>query len=81
MSHSNVDRLVYMVNQIGDFFKYQPHEDAAEGIANHIKKFWDPRMRKQILEHLEAGGEGLEGPSRKAIEILRDMTQKAKSDA
>ena len=33
-------------------------EQAAAGTADHIKKFWDPRMRAAILAHLEAGGAG-----------------------
>ncbi|XSG82974.1 MAG: formate dehydrogenase subunit delta [Methyloligella sp. ZOD6] len=73
MSHSNVDRLVYMTNQIKDYFKFQREGDAAEEIADHLRLFWDPRMRRQIIEHLDkTGGEGLEGPALKAIEILRD---------
>lgn len=73
MSHNQIDRLVYMANQIGDFFKYQPHQDPAEGIADHIRKFWDPRMRALIFQHLETtGGEGLDAASKKAIEILRE---------
>ncbi|MET0905578.1 MAG: formate dehydrogenase subunit delta, partial [Tardiphaga sp.] len=43
---STPDRLIYMANQIGDFFASQGHDHAVAGIAEHIKKFWDPRMRK-----------------------------------
>ena len=71
MSHNTVDRLVYMANQIGDFFQYQPNGDPAEAIAAHIRKFWEPRMRRQIYAHLDAGGEGLRPTSRRAIEIVR----------
>ena len=68
---STADKLVYMANQIGKFFKAQDAEAAPAKIAEHIKKFWDPRMRKMIFEHLAAGGAGLEPNSRKAIELLR----------
>lgn len=64
------DRLVYMINQIANYFKYQRDQDPAEGIANHIRRSWDPRMRKEIFAYFEKGGEGLEGPAWKAIEIL-----------
>ena len=50
------DRLIYMANQIGKFFQSQGHDRAVPGIAEHIKKFWDPRMRKAIFVHLDAGG-------------------------
>jgi formate dehydrogenase subunit delta len=67
------DRLVYMANQIGDYFKYQKHDDAGEEIANHLRLFWDPRMRKAIIDYLnETGGRGLEGPCLRAVELLRD---------
>ena len=48
------DRLIYMANQIGKFFQSQGHDKAVPGIADHIKKFWDPRMRKAIFAHLDS---------------------------
>ena len=47
MSSSPEQRLVYMANQIGKFFQSQGHDKAVPGVADHIRKFWDPRMRKQ----------------------------------
>ena len=56
----NMATLIRMANQIGDFFKSYPPEEAVPQIATHIQKFWDPRMRKKILAHLaEHDGEGL----------------------
>ncbi len=53
----NVDNLVTMANQIGEFFEAMPdREEALEGIANHIRKFWAPRMRDQLTAHRSAGG-------------------------
>jgi formate dehydrogenase subunit delta len=40
------------------------------GTADHIKKFWDPRMRAQIIAHLKAGGAGLDPAVRAAIGSL-----------
>jgi formate dehydrogenase subunit delta len=68
---SSPDRLVYMANQIGKFFQNQGHDKAVPGITEHIKKFWDPRMRKAIVAHLERGGAGLDANVRDAIERLR----------
>jgi formate dehydrogenase subunit delta len=65
------DRLVYMANQIGNFFKYQKEDEVVPGIASHIKKFWDPRMRAAIFAYIDAGGEGLDPPVLAAIESLR----------
>ena len=64
-------RLIYMANQIGTFFQSQGHDKAVPGIADHIRKFWDPRMRSAILAHLDAGVTGLDPDVMKAIEALR----------
>jgi len=50
------DNLIRMANRIGDFFDAMPDRpEALEGIAQHIKKFWEPRMRKQFLEAIDGG--------------------------
>jgi formate dehydrogenase subunit delta len=54
------DKLVHMANQIGTFFATQPREQAADAIADHLRKFWDPRMRAQILKHYAEGGAKLD---------------------
>jgi formate dehydrogenase subunit delta len=36
----------------------------------HIWQFWDPRMRRLIVEHLEAGGAGLGDIAQMAIQQL-----------
>jgi formate dehydrogenase subunit delta len=68
------DRLVYMANQIGKFFAAQEHADearAVDGIATHLRKFWDPRMRREIVAKLAAGeAEGLDPLPRRAVETL-----------
>ena len=68
---SSPDKLVYMANQIGTFFRSQGPEKAVTGTAEHIKNFWDPRMLKQIFAHLDAGGAGLDPNVREAINRLR----------
>lgn len=65
------DRLVRMANQIGAFFRTQGRDKAVPGIAEHIRKFWDPRMRAAILAHLDAGGAGLDPEVRDAVATLR----------
>ena len=65
------DRLIHMANQIGSFFKSQGPGKVVPGVADHIRKFWDPRMRSAILAHLDAGGGGLDPEVRDAIEALK----------
>jgi formate dehydrogenase subunit delta len=60
-----------MANQIGAFFRSQGADAAVSGTAEHIRKFWDPRMRDAILAHLDAGGAGLDPQVRQAIEQLK----------
>ncbi|MEI2299274.1 formate dehydrogenase subunit delta [Ensifer sp. MJa1] len=60
MSHDNPNaKLIYMANQIATFFKSQPQAEAAQGVATHINKYWEPRMRRKLFEHIDKGGEGL----------------------
>ncbi len=68
----NIERLVRMANDIGNFFKAEPdHALAVEGVATHIRRFWDPRMRKEILAYAEGGGEGMMELVREAVFKLR----------
>lgn len=70
---SSLDQLIVMANDIGHYFKSEPeHAAAVDGIADHIHTFWDPRMRRQILAHLEAGGKGLEPLPKEALEKLAE---------
>lgn len=66
------ERLVSMANDIGHFFDVDPNkEEAAKSVANHIKRYWDPRMRREIVAHYrEAGGAGLDPVPRSAIALL-----------
>lgn len=61
-----------MANQIGQFFISQPDTDASAAIANHLRKFWDPRMRSAIVDYVRGGGAGLNSAARAAIVLLGD---------
>lgn len=44
-------RLVQMANDIAAFFAAEPDPDAATlGVESHLRKFWSPRMRAQLIE-------------------------------
>ena len=73
------DRLVYMANQIGKFFGAQRADEVVRGIANHIEKFWDPRMREAIFAYMDAGGEGIDPPVREALDKLKAAVHKTKA--
>ncbi len=68
----DLERLITMANQIGDFFAPYPPERAREGLRNHLRTYWDPRMRKALLEYIDAGGDGLETRVIEAAQLLRE---------
>ena len=52
--------LIKMANDIGSFFQSEPDRTLAiAGIEQHIRNFWEPRMRKEIVEYIEKGGADL----------------------
>jgi formate dehydrogenase subunit delta len=63
--------MVRMANQISDFFKSYSEQEALAGIADHISKFWDPRMRKDFFAHVEKGGEGFSALVLKAATLVK----------
>jgi formate dehydrogenase subunit delta len=52
--------MLRMANQIADFFKGYPREEAVKEAATHLNNYWDPRMRKHFFDYLAKGGEGLD---------------------
>ena len=67
-------RLVHMANQVASFFASYPEAEAIDGTANHLKSFWDPRMRREIEAHLkDHAGAGL---SHIAMEAVKRIAQK-----
>jgi formate dehydrogenase subunit delta len=67
----DIERLVAMANDIAAFFDSEPDKAvAAEGVRFHLTRFWDPRMRREIVAHLDAGGMGLTPTARDAVALL-----------
>jgi formate dehydrogenase subunit delta len=65
------ERLVAMANDIAAFFDSEPDKAiAAEGVRFHLTRFWDPRMRREIIAHAAAGGAGLTPTARAAVNLL-----------
>lgn len=63
------EKMVTMANQIAAFFNSQPG-DPAEKVAAHLKDFWEPRMRMQLLNYIRDGGAGLDRSVEKAAQLL-----------
>jgi formate dehydrogenase subunit delta len=67
----DVQRLVAMANDIAAFFAAEPDPAAAaEQVAGHLRKFWEPRMREQIRRHAREGGAGLSALALQGVKRL-----------
>ncbi|MFO1507174.1 MAG: formate dehydrogenase subunit delta [Lysobacterales bacterium] len=70
----SVERLVAMANDIADYFRSEPDPAVgAAGVATHLRRYWTPRMRRQIFDHVDAGGGGLSALARAGVDRLREM--------
>jgi formate dehydrogenase subunit delta len=65
------EKLAYMANQIGKFFAHQTHDKAVAAVADHLRRFWDPRMRRELLQHFDDPAVHLDPLVREAVEQLR----------
>jgi formate dehydrogenase subunit delta len=71
MSDANPDeRLIYMANQIARNLLAEGEDKAVAATADHIQKFWDPRMRSRIMAVFASGGAGLDEITSKALQKL-----------
>lgn len=70
----DLETLVHMANRIGEFFAAMPDRDEArEGIATHIQRYWAPQMRKALLEQLDEAREA--GLQELVVEAVRSKRQ------
>jgi formate dehydrogenase subunit delta len=67
-------RLIKMANDIGAFFEAEPDRAVAlDGVASHIRRFWEPRMRRELLRWVDKhNGEGLKELVLAAIQNNRE---------
>ncbi len=72
------NNLVHQVNRIAEFFAAMPdHLEAVDGVADHVRKFWEPRMRIALYAYLNEGGAGLHDMAREALEKHRAKLEPA----
>jgi len=69
MANSETNHLVSMANDIAANLSFQSNAD--ERIADHINRFWAPRMRKLLLEYAASGGQDLSDALLPALKKLR----------
>ncbi|WP_407354505.1 formate dehydrogenase subunit delta [Luteimonas sp. R10] len=75
----NAERLADMANDIAAYFRSEPdHAAAVAGMVAHLQRFWEPRMRAQLVRHCRQGAEGLDPLAREALaELQRQADAKA----
>jgi formate dehydrogenase subunit delta len=71
----DIHHLCRMANQIGQFYRSLPDRaEALTSTATHMRRFWDPRMRRELLQHIdETDGAGLDEFVLEAIRINRAL--------
>jgi formate dehydrogenase subunit delta len=69
MANTETQHLVSMANDIAANLSFRDNADAQ--IADHIKRFWTPRMRKMLLEYAANDGQSLSVELLSALKILR----------
>ena len=73
------ERLVAMANDIAAFFDSDPDKAvAAEAVRFHITRFWEPRMRREIIAHVQGGGAGLTATAKSAVAALINSPNQSK---
>ncbi|HXZ16299.1 MAG TPA: formate dehydrogenase subunit delta [Roseiarcus sp.] len=71
MTTGKLEKLVRMANQIGDFYAAMPEEEATAGAATHLRRFWTPKMIRELIGFAEEGRAGLNPTAAHAVETLR----------
>jgi formate dehydrogenase subunit delta len=79
----NIDHLIKMANEISSFWEGELGEDkAANDVATHLKRYWEPRMRAQMIQYLEEReGAGLSDVAKQAVALLASQAKAAAAAA
>lgn len=52
----HTDKMIREANRIAKYFEVYPQDRAQEGVTGHIRSFWEPRMRRQLVDYVHEGG-------------------------
>lgn len=77
----DIERLIAMANQIGDFFSPYPSTQKIEGIRNHLRHYWDPRMRQALLAYIDESGAAIQPAVIQGANLLREDAEHRKAYA
>jgi formate dehydrogenase subunit delta len=79
----NIDQLIKMANEIGSFWEGELGQDkAANDVATHLERYWEPRMRAQMIAYFEQRqGAGLSDVAKGAVAILASQAKATQAPA
>lgn len=66
-----IEEMIHKANQIALFFASYPHDEAVAGVQDHLQKFWERRMRRQIIQYVAESGAGLHPLALEAVKRLK----------
>lgn len=69
---STSDRLIYMANQIARNFAVQGEARAIAAVEEHIRRYWDPDMRRRIVDLAAKQPDNLSQIAKAAIARMAD---------
>ena len=77
----NIDHMIKMANEITSFWEGEVGQDkAANEVATHLKRYWEPRMRGQMIGYFEQRqGAGLNDVAKAAVALLASQAKAAAS--
>ena len=67
-------KMVHRANEIARFWAAYPHDEAVTAVAGHIRNFWEPRFRRQLVEYGHNGGAGLHDLVKEALRQIAPST-------
>jgi formate dehydrogenase subunit delta len=70
MSHNEATEI-RLINKIVVHFAYLPTEEAVTEVANHVSRFWDPRMKRRLFELVDSETKDFEPVAVAAAALLR----------
>jgi formate dehydrogenase subunit delta len=71
MSANEAASEIRLINKIVVHFCYLPTEQAVAEVANHVQRFWDPRMKRRLFDLVDAQTTGFEPVAVAAAALLR----------
>jgi formate dehydrogenase subunit delta len=74
----NIDHMIKMANEISSFWQGEVGDAAPNEVATHLKRYWEPRMRAQMIAYYEERhGAGLSDVALKAVQLLATQAKAA----